>query len=75
MNLGAGRKSKEDEIDRRVGLILSKKIGDKVEVGETIAYIHANSSENMDVHVESLKDAYTIVHEMVEKESVIDEIL
>lgn len=75
MDLGAGRKNKEDEIDRRVGLILTKKEGDKVEEGETLAFIHANSSEMIHEHVENLQKAYTIVNEIVEKESVIDEIL
>ena len=75
IDLGAGRKNKTDEIDRRVGIILCKKIGDKVENGECLAYLHANHSENIDDLVEQLKSAYQIVPETIAKEKVIDEIL
>lgn len=75
VDLGAGRKNKEDEIDRRVGIILCKKIADEVNRGDCLAYIHANSSENMDNTVENLKSAYNIVKDKVTKENVIDEII
>lgn len=75
MDLGAGRKEKSDEIDRRVGIILCKKIGDEVKKGEQLAYIHANSSENIENFVEKMKDAYKIINEKTQKEKVIDEIL
>lgn len=75
IDLGAGRKNKTDEIDRRVGIILCKKIGDKVENGECLAYLHASNSEKIDDLVEQLKSAYQIVPETIGKEKVIDEIL
>lgn len=37
VELGAGRKSKEDDIDHSAGIILNKKTGDKVEKGDVIA--------------------------------------
>ncbi|ARJ50301.1 pyrimidine-nucleoside phosphorylase [Staphylococcus lutrae] len=45
MMLGAGRQTKEDEIDLAVGLVLNKKIGDKVEAGESLLTIYANSED------------------------------
>lgn len=45
MMLGAGRQTKEDDIDLAVGLVLHKKIGDKVEEGESLLTIHANQEE------------------------------
>jgi pyrimidine-nucleoside phosphorylase len=42
MLLGAGRATKESNIDLAVGIVLHKKIGDPVEVGESLATIHAN---------------------------------
>lgn len=42
MTLGAGRQTKDDTIDYGVGVVLTKKVGDKVEIGETLAYLHAN---------------------------------
>ena len=43
MRLGAGRAWKEDPIDHGVGLVIEKKIGDWVEVGEEIAKVYARS--------------------------------
>ena len=48
MELGAGRATKEDVIDLSVGIVLNKKRGDKVEIGETIAYIHANDESRLE---------------------------
>lgn len=43
--LGGGRETKESEIDLSVGLVLRKKVGDYVKVGEPLAIIHANDEE------------------------------
>ncbi|MDX1770319.1 MAG: pyrimidine-nucleoside phosphorylase, partial [Planococcaceae bacterium] len=43
MLLGAGRATKESEIDLAVGIVLHKKVGDSVEAGESLATIHANT--------------------------------
>ena len=75
IDLGAGRKNKEDEIDRRVGMILCKKIGDFVEKGDCLAYIHANSEEKIEDFVERVKSAYQISNEVVSKEKIINAIL
>ena len=50
MQLGAGRKSLDDKINHRVGVVLNKKVGDKVEEGDTLAYIHSVSKENDDIY-------------------------
>lgn len=42
MLLGAGRATKESSIDLAVGLVLRKKIGDKVSKGESLVTIHSN---------------------------------
>lgn len=47
MLLGAGRATKDSQIDLAVGLVLQKKIGDKVEKGESLLTIHSNF-ENVD---------------------------
>lgn len=47
MLLGAGRATKESEIDLAVGLMLNKKVGDAVKAGESLVTIHANR-ENVD---------------------------
>lgn len=43
MILGAGRTTKEDMIDHTVGIILEKKIGEKIETGEIICKIYYNN--------------------------------
>ncbi|MEQ2468610.1 MULTISPECIES: pyrimidine-nucleoside phosphorylase [Bacillaceae] len=49
MLLGAGRATKESEIDLAVGLVLRKKIGEKVEAGESLVTIYSNTKDIDDV--------------------------
>ncbi|KAF6509866.1 Pyrimidine-nucleoside phosphorylase [Geobacillus stearothermophilus] len=49
MWLGAGRAKKEDVIDLAVGIVLHKKIGDRVQKGEALATIHNNRPDVLDV--------------------------
>lgn len=42
MLLGAGRRKKDDPIDHSAGLTMIKKIGDRVNVGDTICILHTN---------------------------------
>jgi pyrimidine-nucleoside phosphorylase len=41
--LGGGRDRKEDSVDPSVGIVLHKKVGDRIAVGEPLATIHYNS--------------------------------
>ncbi|WP_159566110.1 pyrimidine-nucleoside phosphorylase [Budvicia diplopodorum] len=45
MLLGAGRATKEDEIDLAVGLMLRKKVGDRVNAGDSLVTIYANRED------------------------------
>lgn len=45
MLLGAGRATKESKIDLAVGLVLRKKIGEKVNKGESLVTVFSNSKE------------------------------
>ncbi|MEZ2718191.1 pyrimidine-nucleoside phosphorylase [Niallia circulans] len=74
MLLGAGRATKESEIDLAVGLVLRKKIGDKVEAGESLVTIYSNTEEVDDVIkklVENIKlspnevKAPTLIYEII----------
>ncbi|KAF9404528.1 hypothetical protein HW555_014294 [Spodoptera exigua] len=49
MLLGAGRATKEDEIDYAVGLKLHKKVGMPVETGESLLTIYANTEDITEV--------------------------
>lgn len=59
MMLGAGRQTKEDVIDLAVGLVLNKKVGDRVEEGESLLTIYANS-EDVEQVKQKLYDNMTI---------------
>ncbi|MFL0253046.1 pyrimidine-nucleoside phosphorylase [Clostridium neuense] len=45
MLLGAGRATKEDTIDLAVGIMLRKKVGDKIKKGEPLVTLHSNREE------------------------------
>jgi len=74
MLLGAGRATKESEIDLAVGIMLNKKVGDSVKKGESLATIHANS-ENVEevlnkltqfIEIESTrKEAPPLIYEII----------
>lgn len=47
LELGAGRKTKEDKIDFSAGIVIRKKTGDFVRVGEVLAVMHAGCEEKL----------------------------
>jgi pyrimidine-nucleoside phosphorylase len=60
MELGAGRATKESVIDLSVGIVLNKKRGNKVNKGDTIAYVHANDEEKGKKAVQDIINNYVI---------------
>lgn len=58
--LGAGRLVKGAPIDLAVGINLVKKVGDRVEVGETLGVLLANDSSKAKQAADELRRAYTI---------------
>ena len=75
VHLGAGRIRKEDSIDFSVGIWLEKKIGDKVNKGDVLAYIHANDETKANDVKEEIKKAYKITDKKVEMEKYILDII
>ncbi|WP_411843359.1 pyrimidine-nucleoside phosphorylase [Salinicoccus sp. HZC-1] len=67
--LGAGRQTKDDEIDLAVGLMLEKKVGDRVDEGEVLAVIHSNREDVEDVKRKIL-DNYKIGSNAVDIELI-----
>jgi pyrimidine-nucleoside phosphorylase len=65
MMLGAGRATKESEIDLAVGIVLHKKVGDRVAAGESLATIHTNREYADDV-INSLYDSFALSSQPVE---------
>ncbi len=58
--LGAGRLNKEDKIDFEVGIVLNKKVGDKIKKGEELLKLYINEKE---VEEEKILDCFTITKE------------
>lgn len=73
MMLGAGRKTKEDDINHAVGLKLHKKIGDTVTKGESLLTIYSNDKEissviellykNIEIGESAMKP--TLIHDII----------
>lgn len=74
MKLGGGRETTDDQIDHSVGLILNKKIGDYVEKGEVLVYVHTNTGLHEDLKNE-IYQAYHFSKKFVSKPILIDEVL
>ncbi|MCL6429540.1 MAG: thymidine phosphorylase [Anaerolineae bacterium] len=47
LSLGAGRERKGEPIDHRVGVVLHKKVGDKVRAGEPLFTVHAADAASL----------------------------
>lgn len=45
LELGGGRKTKEDKIDPKVGIVLKKKIGDDVKVGDVLCTLYTKEPD------------------------------
>lgn len=69
--LGAGRVKKEDIIDYSVGVILNKKVADKVSKGDILGYIHSNSKEKFEEAERKLEQIIKINENKIEKEPTI----
>ena len=73
--LGAGRMNAEDKINRNAGIIINKKIGDTVMVGETLAYIHTDDEKKINGTTQNLKDAFNITTKKINFKSRVLEIV
>ena len=75
MHLGGGRATKDSEIDLSVGLVLHKKVGDRVEKGESLATIHAPNEEKAREAAESLRACCSFTDKPVQRQSFIKAIV
>lgn len=58
--LGAGRATKDSEIDYRAGIIMEKKIGDRVEKGDVIAVLYTASEAKLERAEKYLQQCYEL---------------
>jgi pyrimidine-nucleoside phosphorylase len=67
VELGAGRRAKEDDVDPSAGFILHKKIGDRVETGETLCTLHTNKKDVVEQCKQMCTRAINIQRKAAEK--------
>jgi pyrimidine-nucleoside phosphorylase len=60
VHLGAGRRTKDDQIDHSVGIVVRAKRGDYVEVGQTLAEVHARTDAEAELGTREVLAAYVI---------------
>jgi pyrimidine-nucleoside phosphorylase len=75
LELGAGRRSKDDEIDHAVGLLLLKKRGDPVERGEPIAEVHAQDDASAEQAARRVHAAFELSDEAPEPSGVVLDVI
>ena len=76
IRLGGGREILDDVIDMAVGIMLNKKVGDQVNEGEILCYLHSNKNVKLIILVaKQVFDAFEISKEKVEKPKIVLEII
>lgn len=65
MRLGAGRETFDDVIDMSAGIVLSKKVGDKVAKGDVLCTVYTNKEDYAQI-LKDIENAFTIVDGFVE---------
>ena len=75
MHLGGGRATKESTIDLSVGLVLHKKVGDRVEKGESLGTIHASTMEKAQEAAELLRACCSFSDASVQRPTFIKAII
>lgn len=71
ISMGAGRMTMEEKIDPKAGIVLRKKIGDRVEAGEILATLSTDREGSVDRSVGEFRECVTIVPEPPEIPPVI----
>lgn len=70
MELGAGRATKDDAINPAVGLVLAKKVGQKVKTGDTLVFIHHDTKLN-DAWVDELYATFEFTATKTQRQALI----
>ena len=72
MSLGGGRMAVDDKIDHTVGLKVLKRVGDKVEKGESVALLYCNKKPSFD---DEILSAFTIGAKKAKKTKLIVDVV
>ena len=72
---GAGRATKEDDIDLSAGIYVCRKIGDKVEPGDVLAEFYGNDENKLTNAMKEASKAFSIGESAAEPPALIKEII
>jgi pyrimidine-nucleoside phosphorylase len=72
---GAGRATKEDEIDLSAGILVCKKVGDEVAEGDTLAIFYGNDEAKIDAAMKEAAEAFKIGNTPIKPPTLIKEII
>ncbi len=75
LDLGAGRMNKEDAIDPKAGIILHKKVGDKINKGEIIAEIFTDKNSSINFAEEKILNSIFIKNQKLDSFKLIKQII
>ena len=74
MRLGAGRATYDDVIDPSSGIVLSKKVGDKVNVGDVLCTVYTNKEDNASI-LKDIHDSFKLSSDIVKINPIIYEVI
>jgi pyrimidine-nucleoside phosphorylase len=75
MLLGAGRETVDSKIDHGVGIVLERKVGERVEAGDTLCTLYYNSDEHLEEATQMVEDSFRIAAAAPEAKPLIYEII
>ena len=74
MRLGAGRATYDDVIDPSSGIVLAKKVGDKVNAGDVLCTVYTNKEDNASI-LKDIHDSFKLSSDIVKINPIIYEVI
>ncbi len=71
IDIGAGRRKKEDKINHRAGFVFNKNVGDRVKKDDLLLTIHTDKKDSIDAAINRLKNAIKIIDKAVTKPKMV----
>ncbi|MCR5702904.1 MAG: thymidine phosphorylase [Lachnospiraceae bacterium] len=75
LELGGGRRTKEDVIDLAVGIILNKHLGDEISADDTVATLYANDEGKLKAATKRFINAYSVSDKKCDKNPIVYEVI
>jgi pyrimidine-nucleoside phosphorylase len=75
LELGAGRRTKDDKIDPKAGIIFYPKIGNQISQGDVIAEVFSDHKTKIEIALNKILDSLTFSSEKIKKQKLIKKII